>query len=316
MQPIYRLFLTVLVGLYSVSASARDLPLHLIQLPAGFQISLYASVADARSLQMTPAGVLFVGTRTAGKVYALADRAGDGRAEQRYVIAEDLVMPNGIAFANGSLYVAETHRLLRYDAILSRLANPPAPLVLRNDLPTKSHHGWRYLKLGPDNKLYLAIGAPCNICNRKGYAQILRMNLDGGNTEVYADGVRNSVGFDWQPVTKQMWFSDNGRDHMGDDLPPDELNQANRAGLHFGYPYCHGADVVDPEYGKNQLCKNYIAPELELGAHVAPLGLRFYTGKQFPAAYRQQLFLAEHGSWNRSRKVGYQIRLITIAGNR
>jgi glucose/arabinose dehydrogenase len=296
----------------AVPAAAAELPLQQIVLPPGFQISLYARIPDARSLQMTPQGVLFVGTRKAGRVWALADRDGDGRAEERHLIARDLAMPNGIAFLDGDLYVAETRRILRYPDILSRLPKVPAAQVVYDELPPESHHGWRYLKAGPDGKLYLAIGAPCNVCLAPGYAVIARLNPDGSRFEIFAEGVRNSVGFDWHPDTGVLWFTDNGRDWLGDNRPPDELNRAPHAGLHFGFPFCHGRSVPDPEFGRSRHCAEFVPPALELGAHVAPLGLRFYRGRQFPAAWRNVLFLAEHGSWNRSRKVGYRLMQVRI----
>lgn len=311
----WRLFWILCLGVLGqpqrVLATA-ELPLHLIKLPPGFHISLYARLADARSLQMTPQGVLFVGSRRAGRVTALLDRDGDGRAETRYPVASDLDMPNGIAWRDGDLYVAETHRILRYPDILASLPRIPAAQVVYDKLPRETHHGWRYLKTGPDGKLYLAIGAPCNICLKPGHAVIARLNTDGSDFEIFAEGVRNSVGFDWHPDSGVLWFSDNGRDWLGDDLPPDELNRAPHAGLHFGFPFCHGRAVADPRFGTLRPCSEFEPPVLELGAHVAPLGMRFYRGRQFPTLWRNVLFLAEHGSWNRSRKTGYRLRSVRL----
>lgn len=298
---------------FSTSACSSELPLQQIKLPPGFKISLFASgVENARSMVWNGKDILYVGTRSKDKVYALVDRNGDFKAEARFVIASGLDMPNGIAYRNGALYVAEKHRILRFDGIDAQLTNPPKPVVIYDKLPTEDHHGWRYLGFGPDDKLYISIGAPCNICAKDGYALIARMNPDGSQYEVYAQGIRNSVGFTWHPVSKELWFTDNGRDWWGDDLPPDELNHASKPGLHFGFPYCHGGFFLDPEFGKGKQCSDYIAPVQRLGAHVASLGLHIYNGQQFPASYHGQVFIAEHGSWNRSKKTGYRIALVRL----
>lgn len=280
-----------------------------IELPVGFKISYFSSaVPDARSLALGEYGTVFVGTRKAGKVYALTDRNGDGIADHRYIIARGLNMPNGVAFYQGALYVAENQRIIRFPDIEARLGNPPRPEVIFDALPTKRHHGWRYLAAGPDGRLYVSIGAPCNICDEGlPFATIHRLRPDGSDFEVYAAGVRNSVGLTWHPDSGAMWFTDNGRDWMGDNLPPDELNRAASKGLHFGYPYRHGKGISDPEFGTKTPEQTFTPPALELGAHVAALGLRFYTGPMFPASFKNRLFIAEHGSWNRSTPVGYRI---------
>jgi glucose/arabinose dehydrogenase len=302
-------------GLAMLASCSQSLPLHLIKLPAGFSISLFAKdLPGARSMTLSPSGTLFVSTRGEGRVYALQDQNHDGVADQRFVIAEGLDTPNGIAFYQGNLYVAETSRILRYAKIETTLKQPPTPRVIYDELPTERHHGWRYLAIGPDKKLYVSVGAPCNVCDKDGYAEIKRLDLDGKHIETYARGIRNSVGFTWQPQTKLLWFTDNGRDNLGDDRPDDELNVATGPGQHFGFPYCHAGDVLDPAYGTGKSCRDYIPPVQKLGAHVASLGLRFYTGRQFPADYRHQLFIAEHGSWNRSSKVGYQVALVKLKG--
>ena len=223
-------------------------------------------------------------------------------------------MPNGIAYHNGDLYVAEVERITRYRGIASRLMQMPAAEVLDIDLPGEKHHGWRYIGFGPDNKLYIAIGAPCNICDRgnEGFGQIWRMNADGSGKELFAEGVRNSVGFTWHPETGEMWFTDNGRDLMGDNIPPDELNRAPEQGLHFGYPYCHGGEILDPEFGDGKNCADYTSPVQKLGPHAAALGVKFYTGDMFPDEYKGQIFIAEHGSWNRSKKIGYRVSLVRL----
>ncbi|WP_335342213.1 PQQ-dependent sugar dehydrogenase [Sedimenticola hydrogenitrophicus] len=287
-----------------------------IRLPDGFRIEVaVADVTDARSLALGERGTLFIATRRGGRVYAVTDRDGDGRFDPPRVLLDGLRMPNGIAIHEGALYVAENHRIVRYDGIEQRLQSPPEPVLLAR-LPTETHHGWRYLAFGPDGRLYVAIGAPCNICDEPGFATIVRMRADGSEREVMAAGVRNSVGFDWQPETGELWFSDNGRDWLGDDRPPDELNRAPQPGLHFGYPFCHGGEIPDPLYGRARRCEEFAPPALNLGAHVAALGVRFYTGKQFPEAYRGQLFIAEHGSWNRSEPVGYRLGLARIEEGR
>jgi glucose/arabinose dehydrogenase len=227
-------------------------------------------------------------------------------------------MPNGVAFHNGALYVAEVNRVLRFDNIEARLKNPPQPVVVNDSFPTKKHHGWKFIRFGPDGKLYVPVGAPCNVCESddQRFATIMRMNPDGTGLEIFARGVRNTVGFDWHPVTRELWFTDNGRDWMGDDQPPDELNRAPIGGLHFGFPYRHGKDVTDPEHGRKMKKGEFVPPELELGPHVASLGMRFYTGAMFPPEYRNRIFIAEHGSWNRSDPLGYRVTTVRLEGNR
>lgn len=278
-----------------------------ISLPDGFRIGYFATgLPDARSMALGEHGTLFVGTRRAGKVYALLDRDGDGRSDRRWLLADGLNMPNGIGFADGALLVAENHRITRFDAIESRLERPPAPRLVAR-LPERKPHGWRYLATGPDNKLYVSIGAPCNICDEPGFGEIWRIDPADGRPQVIARGVRNSVGFDWDPASGDLWFSDNGRDWLGDDRPPDEINRLQRPGQHFGFPWCHGGDIPDPEFGQARSCAEFTRPVWRLGAHVAPLGIHFYRGSQFPGSYRGRLFVVEHGSWNRTEPVGYRI---------
>ncbi len=288
-------------------------------LPPGFHIEVYApNVPGARSMALGARGTLFVGTRDEGKVYAVLDRNGDHVADEVIVIASGLRMPNGVAFRKGSLYVAEINRVLRYDGIEERLRNPPPPVIVNDSFPNKSPHGWKFIRFGPDDRLYVPVGAPCNVCEEKDprFATIMRMNPDGSHLELFARGVRNTVGFDWHPQTRELWFTDNGRDWLGDDLPPDELNHAPRPGLHFGFPYRHGRDIPDPEYGTRHGEEGLVPPEMELGPHVASLGMRFYTGSMFPESYRNQVFIAEHGSWNRSTRIGYRITLVRLRDNR
>lgn len=298
-----------------------DLPLARLNLPEGFNIQVFAEGIDgARSMAMGEDGTLFVGTRNENKVYALRDEDGDFWAEKVYEVDTDLEQPNGVAFRDGSLYVAAVSRLYRYDNIEAQLSNPPEPELIYDDYPTEFHHGWKYIAFGPDNKLYVPVGAPCNICDRtdedERFATITRMDADGSNREIVAHGVRNTVGFTWHPTTNELWFTDNGRDMMGDDVPPCELNRLTEVGQHFGYPFCHGGTVKDPEFGDQRPCSDFVAPVQALGAHVAPLAVKFASGPMFPERYKGHAFIAEHGSWNRSSKVGYRISLVKLDNNK
>lgn len=289
-----------------------------IQLPPGFSISVFAQVPNARSMCLSQQGTLFVGNRDQGSVYAVTDTDRDGKSDQLFTIAKNLNMPCGVAFRNGSLYVAEVSRILRYDGIESRLNNPPQPAIVFDKYPSDAQHGWKFIAFGPDDKLYVPVGAPCNVCLQKDslYATITRMNPDGTGLEIFSKGVRNSVGFAWHPGTKELWFTENGRDQMGDDLPNCELNHAPRKGMHFGFPYCHQGNISDPEFGKGKNCNDFIPPAQMLGPHVAPLGMRFYTGSMFPSEYKSRIFIAQHGSWNRSVPIGYRVMMAILEGNR
>jgi glucose/arabinose dehydrogenase len=299
-------------------ADNATLPLGLIKLPPGFAIDIYASnVPGARQMALSPNGMLFVGSRDAGKVYAVLDNNKDGTADEVITIAKGLQSPNGVALRNGSLYVAEISRILRYDDIEARLHDPPAPVVVNGSYPDNEWHGWKYIAFGPDGKLYVPVGAPCNICDPPPpFASITRMNPDGTGFEIYASGIRNTVGFDWDPLTGELWFTENGRDYLGNDQPPDELDHAPRAGLNFGFPYVHGRNITDPEFGKGRSPAEFTPPEVELDAHVAALGMKFYTRDMFPAEYKNNIFIAEHGSWNRDVPVGYRIEIVTLDKNR
>jgi glucose/arabinose dehydrogenase len=296
----------------------KTLPLDKIKLPAGFSIAVFAEVENARSLAISPTGIIYVGNRDGDKVYAVSDTDGDYKADRKWVIASGLKSPNGVAFKDGDLYVAEISRILKFPAIESKLASPGEPVVINDSYPAEGHHGWKYIAFGPDGKLYVPVGAPCNICESKEdiFASITRINADGTGREIYARGIRNSVGFTWHPQTKELWFTDNGRDMMGNDIPNCELNVASKPGMHFGYPYCHEGSVKDPQFGGKRDCKEFTPPVQKLGPHVAPLGLKFYTGNMFPDAYRNQIFVAKHGSWNRDQKIGYNLSLVKINNNK
>ncbi len=299
-------------------SSSSRLPLQRIKLPPGFSIEVFTDqVPNARSLARGANGTIFVGTRNES-VYAVRDENQDGKADRVHTIAQGLNSPNGVAFRDGALYVAEISRVLRFDKIEEQLQKPPKPAVVIDSYPTDEHHGWKFIAFGPDGWLYVPVGAPCNVCERsdRRYASITRIKPDGSGLEVYARGVRNTVGFDWHPDTRELWFTDNGRDMLGDNRPPDELNYGPKPGMNFGFPYCQGGDIADPEFGSGHPCSGFTPPAQKLGPHVAALGMRFYTGTMFPQAYRKQIFIAEHGSWNRSVPIGYRVMVVTLEGNR
>ena len=290
----------------------------------GFKIELFATgVTNAREMALGSKGTVFVGSRNkpAGDtVYAVVDQNGDYKADQVIPIAKGLNEPSGVAFRDGTLYVGEIHRVVKFDNIESKLESPGEPVVVNDTLPKDTHHGQKFIAFGPDGLLYVPVGGPCNVCDKEKddprYATILRMKPDGSGLEVFASGVRNSVGFDWHPQTRELWFTDNGRDNMGDDVPRDELNTAPKKGLHFGFPFCHQGDVSDPELGAARPCSGFQPPARPLDAHVAAIGMRFYTGTMFPAEYRNQIIIAEHGSWNRSVPQGYRLSLVKLDGNK
>src|SRR6059036_3923091 len=266
-----------------------------IALPPGFRIAVYAAeVPNARQMALGPGGVVFVGSRSEGKVYAVVDRDGDNRADHVFVLASGLNQPSGVAFRDGALYVAAVSRVLRLRDVARDLAHPPKPEVVSDAFPSDAHHGWKFIAFGPDGRLYLA----------------------GGRPEVVARGVRNSVGFDFDPASGELWFTDNGRDYLGDDSPPDELNHLTKVGEHFGFPFCHGNGIRDPELNAGRACGEFTPPARELGPHVAAIGMRFYTGRMFPEKYRGGVFIAEHGSWNRSTPIGYRVSFVKIENGR
>ena len=295
-------------------APPDQLPIPHLKLPKGFKIEVYASgIANARSLQLGDKGTVFVGNRQLDKVYAIVDRNGTREVK---VIASGLDRPNGLAFHQGTLYITEGTKVSKLDKIEDNLENPPPLVVVYDDLPNHQSHGWRYTAIGPDQKLYINVGAPCNICiPPEENAQIRRINLDGSSAEVVARGVRNSVGFDWHPLTKQLYFTDNGRDWLSEDLPEDELNRVTKVGQHFGFPYCHQGNFTDREVGWGHSCDDFVKPVALLGPHTAALGMRFYKGRMFPADYRNAVFIARHGSWNRTKKLGGDVVVAKLNKN-
>lgn len=310
---LHALLIVLAFAAPGIAASAD--PASRLTVPPGFRIATYAAgVEDARQLAVAGPGLVFAGSRKAGRVVALVDADGDSVAEETVTVATDLFMPSGVALHAGDLYVAEVNRILRFPDIARNYRAPRSPEVVFDTLPDDTHHGWKALAFGPDGKLYVPVGVPCNIClEEPPYGTLLKIDLESRRAEVHARGIRNSVGMAWHPETGELWFTDNGRDWLGDDRPSCELNRAHAPGLHFGFPYVHGREVLDPEFGARRpedLASE--TPALELGAHVAPVGLAFYRGTGFPAEYRHALFVALHGSWNRSRKSGYRVERVTL----
>lgn len=295
-----------------IPTPADRLPVARIKVPAGFKVEVYAAgVANARSLSLGDKGTVFVGSRLVDKVYALIDENGTRRVK---VVASGLHRPNGVAFHKGSLYVAELSKVWRFDNIEASLDQPPKPTLISDKFPSDEAHGWKFIAIGADEKLYVPVGSPGNITlPPETHAQIRRMNLDGSGMEIVASGVRNTVGFDWHPTSKELYFTDNGRDWMSEDVPEDELNRVSASGKkHFGFPFCHQGNMTDPEYGWGKSCDDYEKPVALIGPHSAALGMRFYTGGMFPAEYKNAIFLARHGSWNRTRKVGGDIMVVKL----
>lgn len=310
------LLLLISSGFLFTQCSAAPPPIEKLKVPPGFKVSVYSDqVPGARQMFLSDQGTLFVGSIVPNCVYALPDRNHDGVPDKVYTIAAGLNHPNGVAIKDGALLVGEVHRFIRYDNIEKSLEKPPEPVLVTDKIPHDEWHGYKYMRIGPDGLLYFGIGAPCNACIRKDddrYASVMRMKPDGSNMEIFAKGVRNTIGFDWHPQTKELWFTDNGRDYLGDNLPPDELNCAPRKGMNFGFPFRYGNNVSDPEFGIKAPKIEFTPPAMPLGPHVASLGMRFYTGKMFPENYRDSIFIAEHGSWNRNKKIGYRITRVTL----
>ena len=292
-------------------AQPGEIPVDKIKVPAGFKVSLWAhGINNARVMTWGSKGTLFVSSRTAGDVYAVLDR---GNTREVKVIAKGLNLPNGVAFRDGTLYIAEVSRITKMVGIEDKLDNPPAMEVVYDTLPKDLPHGWKYLAFGPDGKLYFNIGAPCNICMPPDtHANLSRVNPDGTGFEYVAHGVRNSVGFDWHPVTKTLYFATHGRDWLGDDSPSDRFDMVSQKGQHFGFPFCHQGDILDPEFGKGKNCNDYVKPLLKTGPHVAGNGVMFYTGSMFPPEYQNRVFLSQRGSWNRTQKIGFRVMMVTL----
>lgn len=313
------LFASLLVSIHPAQA-VTEADLEKLSLPKGFKVSIYSNeVPGARQMALSPEGTLYVGTIAQNLVYALPDRDRDGKPDKVVVVASNLNRPNGVCFRKGALYVGELGKISRYENIEASIDDPKKrsrlkPIVVNSSLPTREWHGYKYIRFGPDGLLYVPVGAPCNVGIQEDprFATIMRMNSSGKNTHVFASGIRNTVGYDWHPQTKELWFTDNGRDYLGDNLPPDELNHAPERGMHFGFPYRYGLNVPDPEFGYIENKLKYTAPVVPLGPHVASLGMRFYTGEQFPAKYRGSIFICEHGSWNRTKKIGYRISRVSF----
>ena len=294
-----------------LAAPADKLPVGQLKLPKGFHIEVYASgIPDAREIRLSDKGTLFIGNRLQDKVWAVYEK--DGKRTQKAIVT-GMHRPNGVAFHDGTLYVAELSKIWKLDKIEDNLDSPPKPTLVYDDLPTDEAHGWKFISIGPDNKLYVPVGQPCNNCipdDRHG--QIRRMDLDGKNVEVIARGVRNTVGFDWSPVTHDLYFTDNGRDWMSEDVPQDELNRLTKVGQHFGSPYCYQGNLPDPQFGWGHSCSEFVAPVALMGPHAAALGMRFYTGTMFPSEYRGAIFVARHGSWNKTNKFGGDIAVVKL----
>ncbi|WP_413585023.1 PQQ-dependent sugar dehydrogenase [Bdellovibrio sp. HCB274] len=289
------------LGMIASAQAKEKLPIEKLKMPPGFEISVWATVPNARSIAQAPGGRFFVGNRSEDNVYLVQN----GKAQ---IFAEKLNTPNGVAFKDGKLYVSQIADILEFN-VPANVTGPQKPVrTLTQKFPKDTHHGWKFIRFGPDGKLYVPVGAPCNICDMgTEYGRIYRIDVNGTSKEIVAEGVRNTVGFDWDPVSKDLWFTDNGRDWMGDDLPPDEINHLTTVGQHFGFPFCHGKNILDKEFGKGKDCKDYTPPEAELRAHVAALGMRFYNGKMFPSEYQGGIIYAERGSWNRSVPQGYMV---------
>ena len=300
-------------AIHVTGKAAKDLPINTLKVPAGFKVEVWAEgLPGARSMAEGDKGTVFVGTRQLKEVYAVVSSGGKREVKTLF---KGLDTPNGIVFSKGTLYIAERYRITRFDGIESQLDNPPQPKVIIDDLdPDKAPgHFWKFLAMGPDGKLYFNIGAPGNIVlPNYMQASVMRVDPKSGVLETVALGVRNSVGMDFHPKTKELWFTNHARDWVSDDLPNDTLHRVSRKGMHFGYPFCHQGDLLDPVYGKGRSCKEFDQPALKLGAHIAPIGMRFYTGKMFPAEYQNNIFIAMRGSWNRTVKQGYNVTRVIV----
>ena len=286
---------------------ASDIPVSKLKVPAGFKVELWATgLPGARAMALSEDGKkVYLGTRAIGRVYEVTDEGGKRSVR---TVVDKLTQPAGVAYKDGALYVVAIDKVLKYDGIAKNANAEPQDLTAKFDLPPEQHHNWKYVAFGPDGKLYVPFGAPCNICEpSKEYAQIRRYNPDGSGKEVIATGVRNSVGFDWHPKTKQLWFTDHGRDWMGNNGPQDELNRLAKPGANFGFPYCHADSKPDTDFKKKDACKGVTLPVALMGPHAAAMGVKFYTGKMFPAEYQNTMFIARKGSWNRTKPYGFDV---------
>lgn len=310
----------ILSMLITTPAIAQKAELDKLVLPDGFSIEIYANVGNARQMSLGDDGTVYVGSRgdAGGRIYAIPDANGDGKADEVIAITGGLKSPSGLTYHNGDLYIGAISRIYRIKDISNNFRNKPKPEVLTADLPDKTHHGWKFLEFGPDGLLYIPIGAPCNICEPEAvFASINTMdvnNPEAGITQ-YANGIRNTVGFDWDPVSGDLWFTDNGGDGLGDEMPADELNHASKKGLNFGYPYIHQGDTPDPEFGKGKNPADYTPPAQKLAPHAGAIGMAFYKGDMFPENYKNNIIIAEHGSWNRTQAAGHtghRLTLVTI----
>jgi glucose/arabinose dehydrogenase len=294
-----------------LAAQPDKLPVGKLKLPQGFNIEVYAAgMTNAREMALGDKGTVFVGSRLVDKVYAIVNK--DGKRTVK-VLASGLYRPNGVAFHNGTLYIAELSKISKIDNVEDVLDNPPKPTVIYDNLPKDEAHGWKFIAIGPDNKLYVPVGQPGNnVLHDDAHGQIRRINLDGSNAEVVALGVRNTVGFDWNPETKQLYFTDNGRDWLSEDVPEDELNRVTKMGENFGAPYCYQGNIPDTEFGWGRSCSEFTPPVGLMGPHSASLGMRFYTGSMFPKAYKSAIVVARHGSWNKTKKFGGDVVVVKL----
>src|SRR5258708_36369 len=292
-------------------AAPDKVPLAKLKVLAGFNIEVYAAgMANARSLAVGDKGTVFVGSRLVDKVYAIVDKAGTRSVK---VLPSALYPPNGVAFHNGTLYIAELSKISKIDNDEQVLNNPPKPTVIYDNLPKDEAHGWKFIAIGPDNKLDIPVRQPGNnVLHDDAHGQIRRINLDGSGAEVVAFGVRNSVGFDWNPETKQLYFTDNGRDWLSEDVPQDELNRITKVGEDFGAPYCYQGNIPDTEFGWGHSCSEFTPPVGLMGPHTASLGMRFYTGNMFPKSFKNAIIVARHGSWNRAQKAGCDVVVVKL----
>lgn len=307
----------ILTALMATPIQVQSQELDKLVLPDGFSIEVYAKVRNARQMSLGDDGTVYVGTRSraGGRIFAIPDADGDGKADEVITIAGGLKTPSGLTYHNGDLYIGAISRIYKISNITNNFRDNPDPEVFYADLPDKTHHGWKFLEFGPDGLLYIPIGAPCNICEPdEEFASMNTMDInnpDAGITQ-YAKGIRNTVGFDWDPATGDLWFTDNGGDGLGDEMPADELNRAPTSGLHFGYPYIHQGDTQDPKFGEGKSPADYTPPAQKLAPHAGAIGMAFYKGDMFPEKYKNNIIIAEHGSWNRTDEAGHTGHMLTL----